>query len=273
MEQGTQQFFQDPPPRKDFWLLFKVSSYERLCQMRTGTLYMNSLEFFSSLKEEESIALRVDEFEKVYGILRAGKIAKGYSTLSIKIGESDEEIDLGPEAILRADFPQPKNMMLFCMGALSDDQGGIISGEENGIFTFDPRFLEFGTHVLFITNATEFAQRINVALTKEANAFSSPLIHEGFGMINYRSLDNYSGAIGLFTKDSKYSWQREFRISFGVENQSLNSRGAYELQIGDISDISHISSVQAMIDNPITIKRRSFRKTVDWLEQITDTNQ
>ena len=270
MELGTQQFFQDPPPRKDFWLLFKVSSYERLRQMQAGCLYMNSLDYFSNLKDEESIALRVDELEKVYGILRAGKNSEGYSTLSIKIGESDMETDLGPAAILRADFPQPKNIMLFCMGALSENEDAVITGEVDGMLKFDPRFLEFGTHVLFITNATEFGRRINMALAKEKNAFSSPFIHYGFGLINYRELNNYSGALGIFTKDIRYSWQREFRISFGVESTGLNSRGAYEFQVGDISDISHICPIQAMIDNPITIKRRNFKKTDAGYEQVTD---
>lgn len=96
------------------------------------------------------------------------------------------------------------------------------------------------------------------------------MLHSVFAAANYKELDNYSGALGLFTKDVKYVWQREFRISFGVENAGLNSMGAYEFQIGDISDISHICPVQAMIDNPITIKRRNFKKTDTGYEQVTD---
>jgi hypothetical protein len=154
------------------------------------------------------------------------------------------------------------------MGAISENENSVISGEVDGMLTFDPRFLAFGAHVLFITNAPEFSRRINTALAKEKNSFSSPFIHEGYGLINYRHLDNYSGALGLFTKDIKYSWQKEFRISFGIEDASLNSRGAYEFQIGDISDISHICSVQTMIDHPISLKRRKYKKTDTGYEQI-----
>lgn len=142
---------------------------------------MNSLDYFSNLKDEESIALRVDELEKVYGILRAGKNTEGYATLSIKIGESDVETDLGPAAILRADFPQPKNIMLFCMGALSENEDAVITGEVDGMLAFDPRFLEFGTHVLFITSAAEFGRRINIALAKEQNALALNSYMRGLG--------------------------------------------------------------------------------------------
>lgn len=272
MEPEAENIFQDAPPRKDFWLLFKVSSYERLLQMQSGTLYMNSLDYFSNLKDEEALALRMDELEKVYGVLRAGKNTHGYSTLSIKIGDSDEEIDLGPEAVLRADFPQPKNMMLFCMGAFADGKDGKIAGETGSSIFFDRRFLEFGSHLLLITNAPEFAKRISLAIGNEAGAFSTVFFHDGYGLVHYKALDNYSGAIGLYTKDLKYSWQLECRISLGVQDQCLNCDGAYELEIGDISDISQIVPVQAMIDHPMTVKRRTYKTVGDSYELLPDAS-
>lgn len=268
MDTQIDSFFVDEPPRQEFWLLFKVSSYERLRHMQKGTLYMNSLEYFSSLEDEESLALRVDELEKVYGVLRAGPSDKGYSTISFKIGDIGEEIDLGPDAVLTAEFPRPKNTMLFCMGALADGQDGFIPGEIEDQIIFDKRFLEFGSHLLLISQPKEFSDRINKAIEKEAGAFGSELFHNGFGLVDYKPLDSYSGPIGLYTKDLKYSWQMEFRISFGVEDQSLNEKGAYELAIGDISGISQILPVQALIDEPLRVKRRTFKKVGDAYEQI-----
>lgn len=60
----------------------------------------------------------------------------------------------------------------------------------------------------------------------------------------------------------------EFRISFGVEDYFLNQNGAFELEIGDISDISNIIPVQALIDEPFCFKRRTFIKAGDGYEQV-----
>ncbi|WP_245423173.1 hypothetical protein [Shewanella frigidimarina] len=266
--QKKQDFLKMDSPRTDFWMLFKVSSYERLLQMQNGLLYMNSLDYFSNLKDEESLALRVDEHEEVYGILRAGPNEKGFSTLALKLGNG-EEIDLGEEAILTAKFPRPKNTMLFCMGALGDGQYGVIPGEKDNQIIFDEKFLEFGSHLLLITKPTEFSSRINAALSKESDAFGSKIFHDGYGIVNYMSLKGYSGPIGLYTKDTKYSWQMEFRIAFGVEDHRLNNRGAFEFNIGDLSDISQIIPVQALIDLPMTVKRRTYIEFSDEHEQIS----
>lgn len=264
--ENTSRSFVASKPRTDFWLLFKVASYDRLVQMQKGLIYMNSLEYFSSLKDEESLALRADELEKVYGILRAGKTPTGHTTLSLKI--QDEEIDMGPEAILTAHFPRAKNTMLFCMGALADGEDGLIPGEVDNKIYFDKRFLEFGSHILLINKHSDFSERINKAIKKTSGAFSSKLFHDGYGLVEYKSLENFSGPIGLYIKDSKYSWQMEFRISFGVEDYCLNPKGAFELEIGDISDISNIIPVQALIDEPLCVKRRTFIKAGDDYEQV-----
>lgn len=255
-------------PKKNFWLLFKVASYERLLQMQKGLLYMNSLEYFSTLEDEEDIALRLDEKEKVFGILRAGLNEKKFSTLSLKVGD-EKEIDLGSEAIFTAEFPKPKNTMIFCMGALADDESGRMPGEVDDKVYFDPKFLEFGEHILLITKPKDFGERISQEIASNKQLFSSELFNSSYGLVKYEQLENYSGPIGLFIKDEKYSWQLEYRVAFGAEDHCLNENGALEFNIGDISDISHIMPVQALIDEPLTIKRRMYKKTGDTYEQIS----
>jgi hypothetical protein len=260
-------FFKLKDPNTDFWLLFKVSSYERLEKMRKGLLYMNSLEYFSSLEDEEDIALRVDAREKVFGVLRAGPNEQGFSTLSLKVG--GEEVDLGSEAVLTAEFPKPKNSMIFCMGALADGENGSMPWEVDNKVNFDPQFLKFGSHLLLISKPKEFGDRLSKAILNNKNIFGSKLFSGGYGLVDYRKLDHYSGSIGLFTKDLEYSWQLEYRLAFGVEDHCLNEQGAFEFNIGDISDISEIVPVQALIDEPLSIKRRAFKKVGDTYKQIS----
>ncbi|MBC5784081.1 hypothetical protein H8N03_14105 [Ramlibacter sp. USB13] len=226
--------------------------------MRSGLLYMNSLDYFSKLPGEELLPLRKDELETVYGVLRAGPNARGFSKISMKIGESEKEIDLGAKAVITATFPRPKNYMLFCMGAFSDGVDGKITGEVDGRLYFDERFLHFGSHVLLISNAPVFGERISKAIAGNKGIFGSKFFHDGFGLVQYRSLADYSGPKGLYMKDERYSWQRELRIALGAEDHLLNESGALELNIGDISDISQIVSVQALIDEPFRINRRRY---------------
>ena len=40
----------DEPPSDNFWLLFKVSAKQRLEQIQKGLIYMNSIDYFTSLK-------------------------------------------------------------------------------------------------------------------------------------------------------------------------------------------------------------------------------
>lgn len=260
----------DPPPQTSLWLPFKVSSQERLAQMREGLLYMNSLHYFATLPGEEHLALRRDELESVYGIWRAGPREQGLARLTISIGDCRQEIDLGSNATLKVEFPQPKNTMLFCMSAFADGPDGRLPGQVDDKVYLDERFLQFGSHILLITAPTEFSKRINAALSRANGIFGSRLFHGGYGLVSYKPLENYSGPIGLYTKDSKYDWQREFRIAFGAEAHLLNTVGAYEFNIGDISDISQIVGVQALIDEPLTIRRQCYRKVGNNYELLRD---
>lgn len=263
-------FHSDRTPRRDFWSLFKVASLQRLTQMQQGLLYMNSLEYFSTLKGEEAIALRQDEKEKVFASLKAGKNGDYFGVLSLEVGEGDEkrEIDLGDKAIMTANFPHYENTMLFCMGAIADDASGKIPGEKNEKLYFDKRFLEFGDHILLILNPHEFSNRINEAIKKEKHIFNYKFLEGGYGLVDYLDLSNYSGIIGLYKKDIEYSWQQEFRIAFGIKENALNQNRAYEFNVGDLSDISTIIPLQSLIDEPMKFKRRMFQKVNNEYIQI-----
>lgn len=261
---------EDRTPRRNPWLLFKVGHLDHLLALQQGLIYMNSLEYFSSLSGEEHIALRKDELEKVYARYKAGHVGDRVQVLEMSVshGEHVKTMNLGDGAVMTIYFPRPSNVMLYCMSAFADDETGKIPGEVDGEIRLDERFLRFGSHLLLIRKANEFAKRLNSAIAKHPTIYNSEFFEGGYGLVDYLKLDEHSGNIGLFRKDLIYSWQNEFRICFGVMNETLNSLGAFELNIGDISDISQIIPVQTLINEPLELTRRIFKKDGDKYIQV-----
>lgn len=124
---------------------------------------------------------------------------------------------------------------------------------------FSERFGEFGTHVLRITNLSEFSRRLSQAIAAHPHLYNSPFFEGGYGQVDYVDFSEHRGPIGLFRKPIEYAWQREYRLCFGAEPEALNDRGALELNIGDLSDITEITTVESFTSNPMTLIQRSIR--------------
>jgi len=114
--------------------------------------------------------------------------------------------------------------------------------------------------MLLIRNAPAFSARITDAISKTPYLYSSKYFQGGYGLVEYVELERFSGNMGLFRKGKEYSWQREFRFCFGVRSEALNPVGAFEFQIGDISDITVIRPLESILQKPFTIKRRMVKK-------------
>lgn len=246
------------PPEDQIWLLFKVSTKQRLKQMQKGLLYMNSLDYFSSLIAEGTMDTRADSFENVQGVLRAGPTKDGYCKLAITLGH--QQFELGSKAIITAKYQNTKNIMLFCMGCIARGPNGTIVGEKNDEVVFDKRLREFGDHVLIIKNSFEFSKRYAKALKIRKGIYKPQHLHKGFGSIEYTNMYSFSGAKGIYKKDIRFEWQREFRLAIGAEDHALNSNGALELRIGNIADISDITPIDALIEKPIKTKRTPVKQ-------------
>lgn len=67
-------------------------------------------------------------------------------------------------------------------------------------------------------------------------------------------MDDYNGPLGAFRKPKSYDWQREYRICIGAEKIAQNSKGALELNIGSLEDISTILTID-QLTTPINFKR------------------
>jgi hypothetical protein len=248
----------DRMPNKQSWMLFKVANLDRLQALQRGLLYMNSVDYFAKLEGEAGAALRRDELENVYLKLSSGIRDGVVSELALQV-EGHDEIVLNPETIMSLHLPRPATVMVYCLGCVSAGHDGQIWGLDNGMLQFSEHFREFGTHVLRITNHAEFSRRLSQAVATHPHLYNSPFFESGYGQVDYVDLSDYSGPIGLFRKPIEYAWQREYRLCFGAEPEALNDRGALELNIGDLSDITQIITVESFTSNPMTLIQRSYR--------------
>ena len=176
--------------------------------------------------------------------------------------ENGSTIDTGPEAVLSMGVTDPSNTMIYCMSALNMGPNGVIPGTEAGVAKLDNNFLEFGSHVLLIRDLAAFFERINKAISKIFFLYTSRDLHANSGSVEYMNLNKYNGHIGVFRKDSSFAWQREFRIAFCVPDSALNDNGAFELEIGDISDISSIKIAKPFVKRGVPYRLLSADEIV-----------
>lgn len=254
--------FESYTPNRNMWLLFKVGSLEHMTAMQNGLLYMNSLAYFANLENEEPGGLRGDPLEQILAQIQKGQAGKYFHKFILSVGEGDnaKKFDVSNNTVLSVQVPAPTNVMIFCFSALADDETGNIPGESNGELRLDRRLLEFGSRIIIIRNAQAFSARITNAISNNPHLYSSKYFQGGYGLVEYVNLEHASGNIGLFRKTKMYSWQREFRFILGVRNEALNAGGAFELQIGDISDITELIPLESFLQNPLTINRRVVKK-------------
>lgn len=248
----------DRTPNRQCWLLFRAGSFSRLREFQQGKMYMNSVQYFSEMEGESLAGLRRDILEKNYLKLYSKVNGEKISELLIEIEK--EEVSLGDNASLHLDLPSPRNIFVFCMAALADGPDGKIPGEVYGEVSLSRRFMEFGSHMLIIKNNVEFSKRLNSAISSHPHLYSSDFFEGGYGQVEYMDTVTHSGLIGLFRKDVEFSWQREYRICFGASSEALNSNGALELNIGDMSDITQIIPMHQLISAPIKLRRGIIKK-------------
>lgn len=249
--------FQDRTPSRQCWLLFRAGSRSRLEEFQKGKMYMNSVEFFSGMKDEKTTALRKDVLEKNY--LKFHSRLGGKQICEFFVEINGEQMSLGTDAVMHVDLPKPSNIFIFCMAALADGPEGSIPGEQQGAVTLSDRFVEFGDSVLVVKSNVEFSKRLNAAVASNPHLFSSPYFEGGFGQVDYVDMSAHNGIVGLFRKDLEYSWQREYRFCLGADSEALNSEGALELNIGDLSDITSIVPVEHFASQTITLKRGQIK--------------
>lgn len=252
----------DSPPDSNASLLFKISTKERLNKMQNGLIYMNSLDYFASLEDSSNVMdTRADPHENIHAIIRSSDSSN--IKYKMQLDCIDYKIDLGENAVISAKYDNTKNTVIFSMGCLGYDENGVIYGETNEGVILSEKFKEFGDHILIIENPAEFTKRYFNATQRKRGLYKPKYIHNGLGRVKYISIYSYSGPLGTYSKDIRFDWQMEFRLAVGAKDSVLNSNGALELYIGDISDITKIAPLDTFLETPLKIKKFKAQKVGD----------
>lgn len=214
-------------------LFLKLGSEENILDLfENGTIYMNTIEYFRNVEDEE---LRGDKYEGVSrvinslpGTFKLPVIDREFNYIKVHLKESYKEV-LGNiyslYAISSKGFPNPLD------------------------FKFDERNLRFGTHGVMIKDLPLFFNKIENELKKNNLKFSH-------GFVDYYDKEEVSREITLFEKPLEFEHQKEFR--FYVENDKIEP---IKIQIGSMKDYAEILKIEYILELKLEVKS-SFEKAL-----------
>lgn len=221
----------NPNLRTIFALVKLFQKQEYLDDFLNGSLYMNTVAFFQN--EEQNNESIYDKYESTSAHWQPNQVEMKFNEIVITPNDL-----AGPVVIQTKAFD---NFNIFCMYAINSGNCKELNDDNYEEFINSLRIHkknnEFGDFSVIVTNVTEFFERVKQAIMK--NNF-----YMKANFIDYYN-DEYHGSFisgieALFHKKKKFSFQNEYRI---VINNMTNNNQAYRLEIGDISDICSISSI------------------------------
>ena len=207
-------------------LFLKLGSEENILDLfENGTIYMNTIEYFRKVEDEE---LRGDKYEGVSkvinslpGTFKIPGIDREFNYVKVHLKESYKEV-LGNiyslYAISSKVFPNPLD------------------------FKFDERNLRFGTHGVMIKDLPLFFNKIENELKKNNLKFNH-------GFVDYYDKEEVSREITLFEKPLEFEHQKEFR--FYVENDKIKP---IKIQIGSMKDYAEILKIEDILELKLEVK-------------------
>ena len=207
-------------------LFLKLGSEDNILDLfENGTIYMNTIEYFRKVEDEE---LRGDKYEGVSkvinslpGTFKIPGIDREFNYVKVHLKESYKEV-LGNiyslYAISSKGFPNPLD------------------------FKFDERNLRFGTHGVMIKDLPLFFNKIENELKKNNLKFNH-------GFVDYYDKEEVSREITLFEKPLEFEHQKEFR--FYVENDKIKP---IKIQIGSMKDYAEILKIEDILELKLEVK-------------------
>lgn len=191
--------------------LVKLLPEEYAEDFLSGSLYLNTFTYFSGL--DQSDLVRSDPHDGASAALQTREVA-----IQDSAGNWLPIDGIQNPIIYRSNESATLNIL--CLYTLTDRPDDM----------FDVRNLSFGNLALFITNASEFVQRV-----RSAAASSNWQVEHG--PVQYIERATHDGHIGPFRKFQEYSYQREFRFIF-----STGKRAPCRLEVGCLRDIVRVTS-------------------------------
>lgn len=133
---------------------------------------------------------------------------------------------------------------IFCLYAINNGNFQELNDDNYSEFINSLQIHEnnkaFGDFCVVIHNVETFIERVKKAVLKKNFSMKA-------NFVNYYDIDSFSGSFNgidaVFHKHDKFSYQNEYRIV--IDNKLANNE-AYDLNIGDISDICTVSSIDAI---------------------------
>lgn len=208
-------------------LFLKLGSEENILDLfENGTIYMNTIEYFRKVEDEE---LRGDKYE---GVSRIMNSLPG----TFKIPGIDREFKY-----IKAHVRETHNEVIgniYSLYAMSS------KGFPNPLdFEFDKRNLRFGTHCLMIKDLPYFFKKIEKELKNNNYKF-----HHNF--VDYYDKDEINRKITLFEKPLEFGYQKEFR--FYIEDYGMKP---IKIQIGSLKKYAEIFKIEDLLELKIEPKK------------------
>ena len=232
------------------FLLARVFSNRRHAeQFLQGALYANRLSKFKCMEEDLA---RGDEFEGGAMTDPSG-VSMMIQRLDLRAGGVHKVTLEGQHlsSSIKMKLPYFDHLNLYCMYGVR--LNGLEMTPENTAaikerVSFSEKFLDFGNHVVVITNVTKFLNRVVIAANRKKYGL-------GFDFVTYYDPDigttlSPQSIETIFAKRNKFAWQEEFRLVFNTFTQGND---AVVLDIGRIDDIAFLGNTSDMISPAIAI--------------------
>lgn len=215
--------------------LYKILDSKYVSDLVNGKLYMNPLDFFRKIEGNNA---QNDPFEGICGVVCKEQL-KQYGI----------NFDSGLMGVIKGNVPLISDYFglnnIFCLYRLLIDDNNKI------IYTPSETLREFNNSgksekvVVRIKNTKKFIGQIDSAIQREIK--NKSIEYGIYGSVIYSDLWSNADGLGkrsVFHKDLKYSYQNEWRLCI---LRHMLDKDSYILEIGDISNITDILSLEEFI--------------------------
>ncbi len=210
-----------------------------------GNIYLNPLEYYRGI--EKVISGKLDENENRNTAINdylEGSVASINPKDLGKFGlDWDDELKdalVGNVHLLSEDL---KYLKVFCLYSfVFDNENKIAIKPSQKINLFGNKY------AVIINDTGAFIRRI-INCLKNSKGYDKIVAFKG-EFVRYYENDEKTKLLSVFNKTNDFEWEHEFRFIFPEKAQNLDP---IVLQIGDISDITTVITVEDFLNSPETI--------------------